>query len=238
MLIALLLTACNQKGSTSTDNKIADTLTTINLPDKPGVQSKVENDTILYSDTTVILGRTYYAYSLRNDLFLIKDKQDDTLLIEKELPPNFEFKDFNGDGCEDVMLYHYSSNTGGVYDLILYDRVKKTFRFIENFPDFPEPIKIRNTKFYYSYHKSGCADMNWDSDLFYIDNFKTIRIGNISGEGCNNRNMKDGIYIYKIRGKKETLFTTLPISTIEKYTDYKWGFIKEYWTNNCNDFSK
>jgi hypothetical protein len=237
LFIALLLTACNQNSSTATENKIAGTLTATNLLDKPVVQLEVENDNILYSDSVVILGRTYYAYSLSNGIFIIKNKQNDTLLIEKDLSPNFEFKDFNGDGFQDIMFY-IMSNTGGVWDLILYDSAKKTFRLVENFPDFPDPIKIENTIFYYSYHKSGCADLNWDSDLFYIKNFKTIRIGNISGEGCNNRDMKDGIYIKKIKGEKETLFQTLPISTIEKYKDYKWGFIEDYWTKKYIDFTK
>gem|GEM_PF-5245252 len=34
----------------------------------------------------------------------------------------------------------------------------------------PPPQRINGTHYFYSYHKSGCADMDWDSDLFYIHN--------------------------------------------------------------------
>ena len=79
--------------------------------------------------------------------------------------------------------------------------------------------------------------MNWDSDLFYIDNFKAIRIGNIAGRQCDNRDgEKDAVYIHKVYGDKEKLFKTLPIDTIGKYKDFKWGFIKEYWTKNYKLF--
>ncbi len=79
--------------------------------------------------------------------------------------------------------------------------------------------------------------MNWDSDLFYIQDFKAVKVANISGIGCSDKvGKKDGIYVSKLRGDKKRLMQTLPISTIERFKDYKWGFIKEYWTKNYRKF--
>lgn len=78
--------------------------------------------------------------------------------------------------------------------------------------------------------------MNWDSDLFNIQNFKAVRIGNISGRECENSGIKDGVYINTVRGEKKTLVKTLPASTLAKYKDHKWGFIKDYWTRNYKQF--
>jgi hypothetical protein len=127
-------------------------------------------------------------------------------------------------------------NTPERFDLLLYVPATKSFRQIKNFENFPAPEKINGTKYYYSYHKSGCADANWDSDLFYINNFKAIRIGNISGRQCENSGIKDGLYINKFRNEKKILFKTFNIDTINKYKDYKWGFIKEYWVKNYKLF--
>jgi hypothetical protein len=113
----------------------------------------------------------------------------------------------------------------------------RKFREVENFRDFPAPVQIQGTKFYYSYHKSGCADMNWDSDLFYIENFKAIRIGNIAGRQCGNRDgEKEAVYIYKVRGGNEKLFKKFPIDIIANFKDYKWGFIREYGAKNYKKF--
>lgn len=198
---------------------------------------KIEKDTILYSDTTKILDQTYIANYLNNDVFFVRNQNGDTLFSDTELCPQFEFEDFDKDGYEDIR-FHYLSNTPSVQDLILFDFKSKLFKKVENFSNYPAPEKIGNTKYYYSYHRSGCADMNWDSDLFYIDNFKIIRIGNISGRECNDRDVKDGIYINKVKGETETLYRTLSIETIGKYEDYKWGFIKVYWTKNYSKFTE
>ncbi len=196
---------------------------------------EINRKAILWSDTTEILGVTYFAYYLDTDSFVIINQDKDTVFADNELYPAFEFEDFDKDGYDDIIV-HYMSNTPSVQDLILFDVTSISFRRVENFSSYPEPIKILNTKYYYSYHRSGCADMNWDSDLFYIKDFKTVRIGNISGRQCNDRDVKDGIYIHKVQGDKETIYTSLPIEILGNYKDYKWGFIKEYWTLNYTKF--
>ena len=99
----------------------------------------------------------------------------------------------------------------------------------QNFKAFPDPKPIQGTKYYYSYHKNGCADMDWVSGLFYINNIKAERIGMIDGEGCGPDEVKTAIYIYKVKKNKKTLFKVYPKNTIEKYKEYKWGFMRQFW---------
>lgn len=78
--------------------------------------------------------------------------------------------------------------------------------------------------------------MNWDSDLFYIKDFKAVRLANISGRECENSGIKDGLYINKVSGGKKNLFKTLPIDTVHKFKDDKREFIKKYWIENYKLF--
>ena len=167
--------------------------------------------------------------------FCLLTSRNDTLIKQQGDYFSWDFRDLNQDGYKDIFL-DMGGNIPERFDLLLYVPSMKTFKKIGNFDAYPDPKKIGGTKYYYSYHKSGCADANWDSDLFYIHNFKTIRLGNISGMECGSRDEKDGLYISRVRDKKKILIRTLPIHTMSKYKDHKWGFIKEYWTKNYNLF--
>lgn len=147
---------------------------------------------------------------------------------------SFKFIDFNGDGYKDLFIEHMS-NVPGRCDLLLYNSRIKKFALVKDFPDYPDPQKLKGTHLYYSYHRSGCADSNWDSDLFKIVNNKIITIGNISGLGCENDG-KLGIFISKTRGKKILQIKQYPINKIEHYKYYKWGFIDWYWKRNYGRF--
>jgi hypothetical protein len=192
----------------------------------------------IYSDTTVSMidsvrvgGKKYLAFYREEHFFLLNEKAD-TIIKREGYYSNYEFKDFNGDFYKDLLLYQ-STNTPGMMNLFIYVPSTKKFRRVKNSDEFPAPEKIPGTKCYYSYHKSGCADENWDSDLFFIQGFKAVKIGNISGIGCGD---KDGIYISKVRGNRESLIKTLPIKTIENYKEYKWGFIRNYWAKYYKAF--
>jgi len=148
---------------------------------------------------------------------------------------SWKFEDFNGDGYKDIFL-DKGGNVPELFDLLIYVPSIESFRQVINFDKFPAPVKIRGTRYFYSYHKSGCADMDWGSDLFYIHNYEATRIGNISGYECENSGIKDGLYIYKFHDKNKMLIKTLPIDKIHKIKDDKWGFIKEYWTKHCKLF--
>lgn len=71
------------------------------------------------------------------------------------------------------------------YFLYLFDPSKNVFKKLEGFDNFPDAIQLKSYPlFYYSYHRAGCADLNWISDLFKIEKFKAIHIGQIYGQGC------------------------------------------------------
>jgi hypothetical protein len=186
-------------------------------------------------DTIEIQNDIFIAYFDSNCVFNLVKNNLDTIFKQEDLFPDFEFIDFNNDHFKDIKIRN-GGNTPSVYTMLLYNKKKKTFTLLEDLREFPEPNLIKNTNYYYSYHKSGCADMNWDSDLFYIENFKTIKIGNISANECNEKDEEFGITISKVKNDNYTFYKKLPIGIIHKYDDYKWGFIKEYWTKNYNKF--
>ena len=197
---------------------------------------KIYADTNSFAIHTAKIASKEYIGFINDQTYYLLNSKGDTLIKKSDYYFDAEFKDFNKDGHQDIIL-HYSSNAPMVLDLFLYMPATRKFREVKDFREFPAPEQIKGTKFLYSYHKSGCADMNWDSDLFFIENFKAIRIGNIAGRQCDNRDdVKDAVYIHKVRSDKEKLFKTLPIDTIWKYKNFKWGFIQEYWTKNYKAF--
>lgn len=192
------------------------------------------DDTTSYSvKMETIKGKKYTGFLNLSGFYLLDNKNK----IVVYQPGDYfiwELKDFDGDGNKDLFL-DKGGNTPERYNLLVFVSANR-YREIAGFDLFPAPTQIKGTKYFYSYHKSGCADMNWDSDLFYIQNFKAVRIGNISVRECENSGVKDGVYINKVRGEKKTLVKTLPAGTLAKYKDYKWGFIKDYWTRNYKQF--
>ncbi|MBX2926032.1 MAG: hypothetical protein KF746_27805 [Chitinophagaceae bacterium] len=198
--------------------------------------SRVYSDTNSFAIRTAkVAGKKYIGY-INDQTYYLLNSNGDTLIKKTDFYLDTEFKDFDKDGYQDIMLHH-SGNTPMALDLFMYSPVTGKFKEVRNFREFPAPDRINGTNLYYSYHKSGCADMNWDSDLFYIQDFRAIKIGNIAGRQCGNSNgVKDAIYIYKVRGINRKLYKTLPISTLEKYKDFKWGFIQKYWARNYKMF--
>lgn len=186
-----------------------------------------------YCDSTEIEGGKFIAclFNESDSLYIINPNNDTSIISVEDGGP--EFRDFNKDGYEDLYI-GYNSNVPGVEDLALYNVKTKSFDLIDDLKLFPASIKIEGTDYYYSYHRSGCADMNWDSDLFYIEDNKTIKIGNIEGIGCDDEKPK--VSISSIKGDSVLLIETLAIDTIYSYKDFKWGFIKEYWSRNYKGF--
>jgi hypothetical protein len=184
---------------------------------------------------TVILNKTTYkVYNDDTSLIVTRGKVDTVINIRGEYFTT-DFQDINSDGYVDI-LGNLSGNTHERYDLFLFVPKSRTFRKVNSFEQFPAPIKLSGTKYYYSYHKSGCADMNWDSDLFYISNYKAIRVGNINGRQCYTNDEAQGVFIYKVSLGKEKLVKSLKSEVTSNYQEGKWGFIKEYWTKNWRNF--
>lgn len=165
---------------------------------------------------------------------IILNEKFDTIYKHNDFIDEYKIIDFNGDGYQDIEL-DYISNIPGIIDVLIFDKKKKFFFIIDNLQDFPSPQKINKTNYFYSYHRSGCADYNWDSDLFYISNYKCFKIGNISGRGCGYEE-RNGIFINKIVNEKE-----VEINWIKRDSGYyndKWEFIEKYWTKNYLKFTK
>ncbi|PWK80048.1 hypothetical protein LX99_00512 [Mucilaginibacter oryzae] len=146
---------------------------------------------------------------------------------------SFKFVDFNGDGYQDLLI-EYMSNIPGRCDLLMYNGYTRSFELVKDFPNYPVPKRLRGTGLYYSYSRGGCADADWNSDLFKVVNNKIVKMGNMCGQGCGDG--KTGIYIFKMRGTKKTQVKAYPINDIYKHKNNKWGFIKEYWSRNYRRF--
>jgi len=154
---------------------------------------------------------------------------------------NLKFPDFDNDGNKDIMLTYLGNNF--TYYLYLFDKSNNEFKFVDGFDRFPEAMRLKtNPKYYYSYHRAGCADMNWVSDLFYIDKFKSMHIGHIYGQGCDFEIKENPqvIEIYKItddKGENKKLIEELPyLKNIPDFGD-KWDYIEKYWNANYGKFN-
>ena len=180
-----------------------------------------------------IKGVKYTGRIEGSDFFLFLSRGDTALKVVDENVESFRFADFNKDGYKDILLV-LSDNTPERCALYLFMPSKRRFRQVQYFSNFPLPRPVKGTGYFYSYSKSGCADNAWTSRLFYIKDYTAINIGLIRGDGCG---VKDGIFISRIKKGKETLFQSLPLDTIKKYKDYKWGFIKQYWANHYRAFT-
>ena len=157
-------------------------------------------------DTTLRCGKQLIRVS-------VKDLSDSITLLTATLGPrtvvidsidsrglaDFRFPDFDKDGYRDIMLSYFGNNTS--YLLYLFDPATKQFRQIVDYMNYPVSVQLKsNKKYYYSYHRAGCADWNWESDLYKIVDFKIIHLGNIYGQGCDF-DVKENpqvIEIYKI----------------------------------------
>jgi hypothetical protein len=179
-----------------------------------------------------VQGRQYKGNLEKSHFVLLNSHGDTVLYPGGDYYMSYAFRDFNQDGNKDVLL-EVSDNTPGRYELFLYSPKRHKFKEVKGFYDFATPVPIKGTRFYYSYNRAGCADNTWESYLFYIENYKPVKLGYINGEGCGN---KDEIYIYRQRGNKKALIKTLPLKTIEEYKEYKWGFFKSYWTKYYRQF--
>ena len=174
-------------------------------------KKETQIDTLSYSQQTVkIQGKIYNGY-LTPDGFQLLNLKNGIHLRHSGDYFTWKFEDFNKDGYKDIYL-DKGGNTPERFDLLLNVPTTKSFRQVRDFEKFPAPENLIGTKYFYSYHKSGCADMNWDSDLFYIKDFKTIRVANISGRECGNSGIKDGLYINKLTGDKNICSKHYPLT--------------------------
>lgn len=193
-------------------------------------------DSTAYAAKDIIVHGARCTGYIKHDTFFLSDTRCRTILESAGLYATWEFEDFDGDGSKDILLVH-GGNTPGLMDLYLYRTGANRFVPVRDFASFPAPERIKGTPYYYSYHHSGCADENWDSDLFYLQDFKAICLGNISGVVCTGDTHKEAaVSINKVRGNRLIFIRKYPISVIERYKDHKWGLIKQFWQRNYKLF--
>ena len=235
ILIAFLLISCRQ------DKRVEKVMDNPKNKTKKTEIKQTQNSKKTYPlliDTLTINSQEFIV--IQNDprdernmnLSILNNKKDTVYTHEGFASNGFEFEDFDNNGILDIRL-NQITNVGGISELIFYDNENKIFKAVKEFENFPDPTKIKKTKYWFSYHRSGCADINWGSELFKIENFKAIKIGEIEGLGCEDEK-ENGIFIYKTKGNSRKKIYS------EKrkpgYYDDKWDFIEKYWNENYRKF--
>ncbi|CUV65602.1 hypothetical protein BN3087_390053 [Sulfurovum sp. enrichment culture clone C5] len=170
-------------------------------------------------------GELYTAICQNQEKISILNSKNENIFTKNIDCTFINFEDFNKDGYKDL-----TANTTTTQNLIVYSPKTKKFNFIEDFSNFPNATNIDKTNKYYSYHRSGCADMLWDSDLFYIKDNKAIQLGNIHGDECE----LNTISINKSDNQKDMKIISTQI--LEKYKNGKFGFIDSYWKEHNKEF--
>lgn len=219
LIVIVLILSCKQKTSES------------KLKATEPKESHFEQNPIICKEQAEN-GITFKTCQQDYDFFELKSLDDKTLYRNDNNPSKFVFTDFNEDGFLDIEL-HFMTNIPDVNEILIFNPELKKFCKIENFSSFPASIKIENTNYYYSYKRSGCADSNWNSDLYFLKENKAVRIGNIHTIDCDNEN-DNGIYIYKYNGENKEPIKLIPIP--KNGFENKWEFIEKYWSKNYQKF--
>ncbi len=195
-------------------------------------KSKLLIDTLDIEGSEFIVFQSYPGRDTSCNLTII-DCNEDTVYIHANYATNgFELEDFDDNGLLDIRMYHLS-NIGGISELILYDKKSKSFKEVKNFTEFAQPTKLENSEYWYSYQRRGCADANWESKLFRIQDFKAIEMGKIDGIFCDSDTIK-GIFIYKTSEEKMTKIHSEKMRK-EEFID-RDAYVKDYWKNNYKKF--
>ncbi|MBK6622611.1 MAG: hypothetical protein IPG32_17710 [Saprospirales bacterium] len=171
---------------------------------------------------------------LEKYMSILKITNGERIVLEDTLDffTDLQLIDFNDDKSIDIQI-RFMGNVD-TQSLYLFDFSKNRFQKVVGFEKFPEAKRVKiSEELYYSYHRSGCADNYWTSDLFKINDFNTTQLGKIFGEGCEDPMQ---VKVYKIGQNKKDLVETLPYKVVEENRDNKWGFIADYWAKNYKRF--
>ena len=156
----------------------------------------------------------------------------DTIVGSKDFYSSVEFSDIDCDGYKDIRVF-VVSNTPNQCDNYLYDKSSRSFKRIQNSDLDIE--RIKGTKYYFSYARAGCSDINWESYLSKIENWGEIHIGLMNARGCGDKN--DGIEIFKFLKEDTILVAKLPRIKFDNNGAYnKWAYLKSYWTKHHRIF--
>jgi hypothetical protein len=203
------------------------------------ISTKVKKTFSEQTKDTLVLNHQRLIRALRDKrLQSLVMLSGDTILKDVGYYSEVEFIDINADGYKDIRAF-VVSNTPNQCENYLFDKKKKTFLLLQNC-DLDIRL-IKGTHYYYSYNRAGCADMNWESYLSSIENFKLVPAGYIYGQGCDFdvKNNPQTIEIYKITNPAaETKILLKKLSYIKCIPTFgdKWNFIENYWRKNWQTF--
>jgi hypothetical protein len=222
--LLFILTSCTLKSNENAIDK--------GQQDKSSIHSEMLNpDTSTFHTDTLTINNQQLVQTLKDKRFYgLTSLSSDTIVHFEDYYFKAEFVDIDEDGYKDIRVFAFS-NSPNQCDNYFFDRSLKTYKRIEG-SDLDIQL-IKGTKLFYSYNRTGCADMNWESHLSKIENWKEVNIGFINTNACGDKN--DGVYIYKVNGEKQTLIKRLPI---KKFNNDKFEFIKQYWTKNYQTFKQ
>lgn len=254
-LIVILLCSCqnnSQEKKISNNNVEAIDSTQVTPSSEPVLNDNESKDSVIDAflqrfDTVLTNNGQSYQVTIRrlnSEIALLKvESQGRTALIDTVHPSAiayFEYPDFDLDGHVDILFDYIGNNP--TYSLFLFDTTTNNFIKIENYSRFPGALHLHSdSNYYYSYHRAGCADMIWVSDLFVIEDFKIIHLGHIDGEGCDFdiENNPRKIKIYKVINNdthNRKLIDELPYEKHITEFENKWDFIENYWNKNYLKF--
>lgn len=217
------------------------------LPLEPET-STIEEDNVSTSkydsDTSFIINELNVIIQTKemenSDLLLIQITNGDSVIIDTIMSSNalsdMWFTDFNKDGNMDIMFSYLGNNP--YHLLYLFNPKTSLYTEIKDYGNFSDSKQLTNNpKLYFSYHRAGCADYNWESDLFKIDNYEIIHLGNLYGNGCEADSLQ---YIKTSRGKYPNNTKVDSLSYYNNVPEFgdKWDFIEKYWNNNWQKFSQ
>lgn len=187
---------------------------------------------------TIILNKLKLVQTFKDKKFqTLITLSGDTIIKDAGYYFKLKFLDINGDGYKDIRAFVFG-DTPNQCENYLYDKQSKKFKLVE---DCDMDIQlIKGTQYYYSYNRSGCGDMNWESYLSKIKNYKLVSLGYMYGEGCITLSRDPRtITITKLqspeKGKNRHIAKLSYSKHIPRLGD-KWFFIRNYWTNNYRIF--
>lgn len=192
-------------------------------PNSFGFQSEVLINRI---DTTVIADQTFVVYQSSNDTLTIINLESKEEQRFQTPFPSFSIEDFNGDKLDDIVISTIS-NISGIIQLLLFNNDKGNFKWIQDIFKFPNARRISDSNLYYSYSRNGCADENWKSFLFRIEDFEITEIEELRVVGCEYNQAEHGMFLKTFVDESSEFNKIGGLDLMGELS--KWEFIAEFW---------
>jgi hypothetical protein len=205
------------------------------IPDGQAAAEKPRR-VFLVSDTGQADGVAFFVHADTDTLLVVQ--RNDTVFRFHGPTNGLTVRDLDEDGNDDIILHHVT-NVPGIEEVVRYSSQRGRFVEVVGFTSFPASEQIEGTGLFYSYHRSGCADLNWDSDLFYLQDTAAVRIGNMHGEGCEDVSVpmiRVSKFPDALVPERSVQVDSMTFDPTCSGSQSKWGIIEEYWTSNWRTF--